>query len=278
MMKDKLTDMMNKYANAVAQTHSLIKSHDETSEQAKYNKVVLKSYPQDDIKANVKHWNFHRGPINQFVAEETRRKNEGGEQENNGLVLVDLLVLGTGGSGKSTFVDMLEENGGEKIKIEKKGTETVNGTGSANNIQKVNIQGFELTVRELSYSFLKSWERYTADSRMILLMIDGTKLNEYAFAYLQIVRLMSGFDRPFVLLINKMDLVEVDRYPWLHEAREVLQMDRLCMDYPQLLVMSTSSFNEMHLGYFKGYVEDLMHLYGKKKDPKFNKKKASFCC
>lgn len=76
--------------------------------------------------------------------------------------------------------------------------------------------------------------------------------------------LLKNFNqRPCLLLLNKIDLMNADApnknyVAWV----EQLQIDRLQLEHPNLVVTAISSFNKMHIYSLKEWIKTSVRLFG----------------
>jgi hypothetical protein len=100
------------------------------------------NYIVEDLKSNSKFLTKKRIDYEIFKAEDS----------------IDLLIVGTDASGKSTLIKSMTED--EKFFM-------TAGT-KVNDIIRMDIDGFQIMARELSYAYLPSWERYLPEAKVLL--------------------------------------------------------------------------------------------------------------
>lgn len=103
------------------------------------------NYVSEDLKSNTKFLAKKRIDYEIFKAEES----------------MDLLILGTDSSGKSTLIKSMTED--EKFFM-------TAGT-KVNDIIRMDIDGYQIMARELSFAYLASWERYLPDTKTLLVSV-----------------------------------------------------------------------------------------------------------
>lgn len=102
----------------------------------------LPNYVAEDLKSNSKFLQKKRIDYEIFKAEDS----------------IDLLIVGTDACGKSTLIKSMTED--EKFFM-------TAGT-KVNDIIRMDIDGYQVMARELSYAYLPSWERYLADAKTLI--------------------------------------------------------------------------------------------------------------
>lgn len=100
------------------------------------------NYVADDLKSNSKFLQKKRIDYEIFKADDS----------------IDLLIVGTDACGKSTLIKSMTED--EKFFM-------TAGT-KVNDIIRMDVDGFQIMARELSYAFLPSWERYLSDAKTLI--------------------------------------------------------------------------------------------------------------
>lgn len=108
------------------------------------------SYVTEDLKSNTKFLAKKRIDYEIFKAEDS----------------IDLLIVGTDSSGKSTLIKSMTED--EKFFM-------TAGT-KVNDIIRMDIDGYQVMARELSYAYLPSWERYLPDTKTLLVDDESNSL------------------------------------------------------------------------------------------------------
>lgn len=113
-------------------------------------------------------------------------------------------------------------------------------------------------------------------------MFDANCWEDYSFALVETLLLLQNFNRPYLLLINKLDLVESGQDLSLSLAEEVLQTERLIKEYPQCCILGFSVMSRSHVSQLRDWLKQMLRLFGELK-PSENKakstsKKVPFCC
>jgi predicted GTPase len=108
------------------------------------------NYIVDDLKSNSRFLSKKRIDYEIFKAEDS----------------IDLLIIGTDASGKSTLIKSMTED--EKFFM-------TAGT-KVNDIIRMDIDGFQIMARELSYAYMPSWERYLPEAKILVVGFKSTSL------------------------------------------------------------------------------------------------------
>jgi GTP-binding protein EngB required for normal cell division len=210
--------------------------------------VTATSHPLDDGKAMVKYWLEHRQRLSSFACEN----------------MIDVLFIGTQASGKSTWLNLLCNN--HALSTGKH--------SDTNDIFESAVDQFRVKVREVSYSYVKSWYTYIQDARIVVLVIDGSSLHDFAIAYVHLLSVLHRFDRPCVLLVNKLDTLDKT-----YDVETLLQTGQLLAEHPQLTILAMSAFSHAHVAAFRDVLKQLLQLFGCETDPKQkDKPKYRLCC
>lgn len=95
-------------------------------------------------------------------------------------------------------------------------------------------------------------------------VIDVNNPNDFAFAFVELLILLRSFNqRPCLLLLNKIDLINVDAPNKNYVAwAEQLQIDRLQLEHPNLVVTAISAFNKLHIYSLKEWIKTSVRLFG----------------
>lgn len=88
--------------------------------------------------------------------------------------------------------------------------------------------------------------------------------NDFSFAFVELLVLLRGINqRPCLLLLNKIDLINVDAPNKNYVAwAEQLQIDRLQLEHPNLVVTAISAFNKLHIYSLKEWIKTSVRLFG----------------
>ena len=81
---------------------------------------------------------------------------------------------------------------------------------------------------------------------------------------MELLVLLRGFNqRPCLLLLNKIDLINVDAPHKNYVAwAEQLQIDRLQLEHPNLVVTAISAFNKLHIYSLKEWIKTSVRYFG----------------
>ena len=75
--------------------------------------------------------------------------------------MIDVLVLGTDQSGKTSLIRAI--SGEEKVQMS-------SSTSKVNDITKIALDSYQISCREMSHSYVKSWESYVTDAKVIVVV------------------------------------------------------------------------------------------------------------
>jgi len=177
---------------------------------------------------------------------------------------IDLLFIGTPSSGKSTWLNLLSNDPGL----------STGKHSDTNDIFDTAVDQYRVKVRELSYSYVKSWFTYIQDARIVVLVIDGSNLHDFAIAYVQLLSVLHRFDRPLLLLVNKLD--SVDR---VFDVESLLQTPQLLAEHPQLSILAVTAFAQQHVSAVRDLLKQLLQLCGCQTEAKpKDKPRYRLCC
>lgn len=221
------------------------------------NRYKPVNYLPEVLKDSLKFWSTKKQVLSEFSSENP----------------IDVLILGPDKSGKTSLIKAL--SGDDKLYAAT--------SSKVNDILDITFDNVEIKCREVSYSFIKSWETHQADAKIIMLLIDANNLQEYSFAMIESLILLSKFNRPFLLIINKIDLIESGRDSEYSIVEEILQVDRLQQEHPQCCVFGFSVMSRSHINHLKDWLKQTLRLFGelKKSEPspsKSSPKKKGLCC
>jgi GTPase SAR1 family protein len=146
------------------------------------------------------------------------------------LLDIDLTLLGTYSSGKTTILKLLTQGYSEDMY----NLPRVTGT----EINRVIMEGLEIKVREMSWNLVKSWPSVYKESKVIVFVVDATDELSLCEAYVELVSILKNFNRPVALLFNKCDLVGDNTRSFY----DVFRPGELRNNYPGLLILPYSAF------------------------------------
>ena len=162
------------------------------------------------------------------------------------LSMVELLILGAEGSGKSLLIRKLKQLCTITEEIDEDQSESTIPTIGVD-ISSIEVDGIDLTVREIGGSMASKWHSYIPDSSALLFVIDVSDLGMLAsnlvllyevVAYENILK-----DKSFAILFNKMDLVSDPKS--IAVVYNTLRIDDLRTENNlDIVILSGSSLNK----------------------------------
>lgn len=102
------------------------------------------NYMPETLKDSLKSWSYHKQELSAFRSENA----------------IDLLILGTEKSGKSSLIKAL--SGDDKM--------FTAASSKVNDIIKIDLDGAEIVCREMSHSFLKTWDTFRDDAKIMVVV------------------------------------------------------------------------------------------------------------
>ena len=94
------------------------------------------------------------------------------------------------------------------------------------------------------------------------MVVDINKLADVSFALVETLVLLKQFDRPYLLLLNKLDLFSAEEGDLPNIVEELLQTERLKKEYPQVCILGVSLQNKSHILHIKDWVKQILKLFG----------------
>lgn len=164
---------------------------------------------------------------------------------------IDIILLGTYASGKTTVLKLLTEGYTPNMYD----LPRVTGT----EITKTQMEGFKIKVREMSWNLVKSWPSVYKESKIMIFMVDGTDEAAFASAYIELLSILKNFPRPIALLYNKCDIVDSHRTFY-----ETFRLNELQENYPGLMILPFSAFVDIDIGLLKDWLESIFEIFGLK--------------
>lgn len=183
---------------------------------------------------------------------------------------VDILLLGKGSSGKSTLLARLDDDSKMPPKV----------FGNSNELGTSDLCGdYQITYRELSSTFVKSWPAYISDSKIILIILEANQVESYSFAFVEslLLQAKASPSKPFLVVFNKMDFVTADQVSCsggLFDTWNALVQhgDGLPKNV-HTVGLSCYSKNDMAL--LRDSIKQILRLFGKLKESDNKKKKRN---
>lgn len=115
------------------------------------------------------------------------------------------------------------------------------------------------------------------------MVIDATSASDYSWLLVEVLVLLRDFPRPFIILINKIDLIDQKNIEVCEDMFEIVQTERLLQEHPNVAIIPFTSFNASHVDHLKDWLKQLLGLFGNMKlapvkDVSPKKSSAGLCC
>lgn len=124
--------------------------------------------------------------------------------------MLEVLVLGAEGSGKSLLIRKLKQLCANDVEEDEDQSESTIPTVGVD-ISTLRIEGTELGIREIGATMASKWSSYIPDCVALLFVIDVSDLGMLASNLVLLYEVLANGqhfkDRPFAILFNKLDLV-----------------------------------------------------------------------
>lgn len=178
--------------------------------------------------------------------------------------MVELLVLGPQGSGKSLVIRRLDELN-EKVQST---TDVVTTVGTVDPSSEstiptvgVNLSHIEfkspatsstimkLDVREIGAAMASRWDCYLEDCAALLFVIDVSDLGSLASSFVLLYEVLANKEylanKPLAILLNKLDLVgdPATSIPIVYHSLRIGDLQRCHIDFPQITVLAGSALD-----------------------------------
>jgi GTPase SAR1 family protein len=178
--------------------------------------------------------------------------------------MVELLVLGPEGSGKSMVIRGLNElndepatndNGstmvGAKEPISESTIPTVGVNLSHIEFKSTAVSSTTITldVREIGAAMASRWDCYLEDCAALLFVIDVSDLGSLASSFVLLYEVLSNKEylanKPLAILLNKLDLVgdPSTSIPIVYHTLRIDDLQRCGVDFPQITVLAGSALD-----------------------------------
>ena len=173
--------------------------------------------------------------------------------------MVELLVLGPDGAGKSLVIRRLVESSAaaEPAASDPSAEATIPTVGvNLTHVDLVaaapssSLLSLSLDVREIGATMASRWDSYLPDCTALLFVVDASDLGALASAFVLLYEVLMHTPhvahKPAAVLLNKLDLVG-DAAVALPTVCNVLRLDDLRRVYPRLRVLAGSAVDR-HCG------------------------------
>jgi GTPase SAR1 family protein len=158
--------------------------------------------------------------------------------------MVELLVLGPEGSGKSLLIRRLQQLCADGDEEGDPSESTIPTVGV--DISSVDVDEKPITIREIGATMASKWESYFEGCSALLFVIDVSDLGAIASDLVLLQEVLSNkatiSGKPFAILFNKMDLIsDHSTVAVMYNLLRIEDLQRENMDDLNIVLLSGSS-------------------------------------